>query len=50
MEKTNQESCRCDKSSCGCDGAKVERCACGPVCDCDPKCRCEGGCDCARSK
>ena len=50
MEESNQESCQCEKASCGCNGSKVEPCACGEPCACNPGCRCAGGCACAETK
>jgi len=45
MNQPNQNECPCQKTSCGCAGAKVARCACGESCQCQP-CRC-GSCGCA---
>ena len=50
METSNQKSCECEKASCPCAAAKVERCGCGDDCHCGPDCNCPGGCDCAEAR
>ena len=50
MEKSDQETCQCDKASCACANAKVDRCGCGDDCDCSGVCNCAGSCACADAK
>lgn len=49
METSNQNPCRCDEISCGCQAAGSERnsCACENSCACDAGCSCNGACACA---
>jgi hypothetical protein len=50
MEKTNENSCLCEKASCDCSRAKAERCTCGETCNCRAACRCGNGCGCKQSR
>ncbi len=50
MENQIKSGCRCEKTSCGCAGVVVERCACGGRCACKSACRCNGGCNCKAAK
>jgi hypothetical protein len=50
MDNQNRESCQCEKASCPCGDAKVERCGCGNDCGCSPTCNCPGGCGCSDAK
>ena len=48
-EKTNQEACRCQTSTCGCAG-NPGRCTCVEICECKGGCTCTKGCDCSKAK
>ena len=45
---TSQDTCRCEKKSCGC--TQAEACRCGQRCECETRCTCENGCSCGAAK
>ncbi len=45
---SSEETCRCEKKSCGCTMA--EPCQCGQRCECETTCTCENGCSCGAAK